>query len=141
MRCFRPRIEARCVGAAEEWDVKRVEQSKLIWMPRVFAMALALFLMAFSLEAFSGEATALQRAAGFAMGVLPGLLVAGVAWLSWRRPSHGGWAAIALAAAFTVWFHTYRDIAAFSLLSLPLLAIGGLFLLLAKGAGRRHAGN
>ena len=80
--------------------MNRAEQSKLIWVPRIIAMALALFLLAFSLEAFPIEGAAVEKMAGFVAGLLPGLLVVAVLWLSWKRPLWGGWAAIALAAIF-----------------------------------------
>ena len=60
----------------------------LLWAPRAFGIALALFLGLFALDAFTGPPS-WTMAPAFAMHLVPALIVAGAVVAAWRVPLVG----------------------------------------------------
>ncbi len=95
----------------------------LIWIPRGLLIALGALMLLFSLDSFGGDASLGQQLLGFLMHNLPLLAVLLILWLTWKRPLWGGIVFLALAAFFTLFFHSYNNIITFILVTLtPLLA-------------------
>lgn len=105
-----------------------------IWPARMAAIAVALFLALFALDAFEGTEGVLHKLAHFAMHLWPtGLLVVVIA-LAWRRPWVGVVAFVLLAAAYAVWAWDHPDWVL--VISGPLMLVAALYAL----AARRSAG-
>jgi hypothetical protein len=60
--------------------------------------------------------------------VLPWLPVWCAVFIAWKKPGIGGLLFLFLAAASVSFFHTYQGLIPFSLISLPLIIIGIVFL-------------
>jgi len=60
--------------------------------------------------------------------VFPWLLVWGAVFVAWKNSRTGGVLFLVLATASMFFFHTYQELIPFSLISLPLIIIGILFL-------------
>jgi uncharacterized membrane protein len=67
---------------------------------------------------------------------LPWLAVWVLVYVAWRWPIIGGWLLFIMGVVFTMMFDTYENILAFSLISLPVLIVGILFLM---GGNRRRS--
>jgi len=72
----------------------------LLWMPRVFAILLGLFLGLFALDAFSEGKPLVQALADFVIHLAPAAVLFGVVALAWRREWIGGTAFVGLAIAY-----------------------------------------
>lgn len=59
--------------------------------------------------------------------VLPWLLVWAALLAAWKNPAAGAVLFLAVAAAFTMFFHTYRGLLPFLMISVPLIVISCLF--------------
>lgn len=99
-----------------------------IWLPRVLVILLILFLSLFSLDAFSDPASLSQKSIGFLMHLMPSIILLIALVISWKHPLQGGALFIVLGIAFTLYFHTYRFLSSFIIISFPLFIIGVLFI-------------
>ncbi len=97
------------------------------WLPRLLAVVYALFLSLFAFDSWEGVGF-WEGLAGFVIHLLPVYLVTFALVVAWRWRALGGLLFIALAAGFTVAFG-WREPETLLLLALPLVVIGGLFLL------------
>ncbi len=75
----------------------------VIWAPRVFGVAVSLFLALFALDSFDGGPLT-ETIPGFLMHLIPAAIVAAVVAAGWRRPWIGaaGFGALAIAYAVMV---------------------------------------
>ena len=105
------------------------------WLPRLLAVLYALFLSLFAFDSWEGVGF-WEGLAGFIVHLLPVYLVAFALVVAWRWRAAGGLLFIALAAGFTVAFG-WREPETLLLLALPLVVIGGLFLLDGYVSARR----
>ena len=64
--------------------------------------------------------------------LLPWLTVWAVLLAAWKNSTAGAVLFLGLAAAFTMFFHTYRGIFPFLLISAPLIIISALFLIVSR---------
>ena len=108
---------------------KNLDLSRFIWIPRIAAIAIILFLMLFSLDVFSMGGGILAMIGGFLLHSLPSILLAVILALFWNRPWVCGWVFIGAAVFFTFWFGTYSRADIFLLVSAPPLIVGVLFLI------------
>ena len=112
----------------------------LIWAPRVLAVAMALFLGMFALDAFDGQPPG-QALPAVALHLLPSAIVIAVLAAAWRHPWLGAAAFAALALAYALMTPERPDWT--FAISGPLALIAALFALSAAGnsptAGRRAA--
>ncbi|MBN1565678.1 MAG: hypothetical protein JXA10_17675 [Anaerolineae bacterium] len=98
----------------------------LVWTPRGVAV---IYILMMSLFALDVEDESFVRAVlGFVIHLIPALILLGCTVLAWRNPRAGGIAFLVLGVGFTWFFHTYEDVAAFIILSVPLFVAGVLFL-------------
>ena len=106
----------------------KLSKSILYWIPRVLAVAYALFISIFALDAFSEGIPVAEAILGFLIHLTPtAILVVALAY-AWKHPRNGGIAFIILGVIFTLYFNTYRNPVTLALISLPLFVIGVLFL-------------
>lgn len=94
---------------------------------RILAVIYAGFLTAFAL--LSG-AHGMGGGRDFILNLpnaLPWLLVWGALLVAWKSPAAGAVLFLAVAAALTIFFHTYRGLFPFLMISVPLIVISCLF--------------
>ena len=63
----------------------------------------------------------------FLIHIIPGVLILGAVSLSWFCPRYAGLAFIVLGLVSIFFFHTYREVEMFLMLSVPLIVIGIFF--------------
>ena len=98
-----------------------------LWLPRGLAILYILLLSLFSLDVFSEGYAFPELLLALFMHLLPALVLTAILVLAWYRPKWGGIAFLVLGLVFTIFFHTYENIVAFLVISLPLFVTGGLF--------------
>ena len=98
----------------------------MLWMPRMFGMALGLFLALFALDAFETGEPLWRNVAGFLVHLVPSFLVLVLVGLSWRREWIGGFAFLALSIAYAVMVGFRLDWV--FAISGPLVLVGLMFL-------------
>ncbi len=114
-------------------------QTIVNWVPRVIAILFILFLFVFSLDVFSSNGNAMQKAAGFLITNIPTAIFILLLLFTWKFEIFGGILFILAAVEFTMYFHTYKGMDRFLLISAPLFLSGIIFLI--NGIkNRRHGG-
>lgn len=98
----------------------------MMWTPRVLGLALAVFLGLFALDAFRPGQPLTKGLIGFAIHLLPSLLVAAAVALAWRWPWLGGALFVLFALAYTFSVHGRLDWTL--VIAGPLLLVGLLFI-------------
>ncbi len=101
---------------------------KLYWIPRVLTIIFILFLSLFALDAFSGNASFLEKLIGFIIHLLPSFVLLAILATSWKYPVFSGIAFILISIAFTLFFDTYGHLYSFLAVSVPPFVIGALFI-------------
>ena len=96
-------------------------------LARILALIYIVFLSILALDIFDIGFPWPQALIAFAIHLIPAFLTIACLIVAWKRPTIGGWLFLALAVGFTLWFRTYRNPGDFAVVSLPLLVIGGLF--------------
>ena len=96
----------------------------LLWLPRILGIAVALFLGAFALDAFSGGAPLARAIPDFLIHLVPAFAVLAVVAVAWRYPWVGGIVFVGLAIAYAMSVNRLDWIA---LISGPLLVVGVMF--------------
>jgi len=92
-----------------------MEAGKLIWIPRVLAIAFIVFISLFALDAFSGGDPLMRKLEHFLIQLIPSFILALVLLIAWRKPLLGGSLFIFLGIAFAFLLRSYRS-------SFPVLA-------------------
>jgi len=100
----------------------------LHWIPRILAIALALFLALFALDVFGEFDTIGETLIALFMHLVPTFVVLAAAAVAWRWNLAGGVLFILLGAMSMVFFDTYEELLSFLLISTPAFVIGALFL-------------
>ncbi|MFA7468861.1 MAG: hypothetical protein WCY82_11460 [Desulfotomaculaceae bacterium] len=106
-----------------------VKNNNLIWVPRFLTIVFILFISLFSLDAFSNNDPYYQQLINLSIHVMPALVPIAILLISWSRPLISGLLYITLSIIFTLLFKTYVEIINFLVISLPLIAIGALFII------------
>lgn len=101
----------------------------LYWLPRISALFLILFLAIFALDVFVPDQPVLSILIGLLIHLVPNFIMLAALILAWKKERLGGVILLCLGLFFTIFFHTYREFYSFMLVSLPLFAIGFLFLI------------
>ena len=100
----------------------------LIILTRILALAYIAFLAIMALDIFNVIGLSpMEKGIAFIIHLVPAFLAAVCLAVAWKQKLIGGALFLALAVGFTLFFHTYRDIGGFMVVSLPLVVIGGLF--------------
>jgi hypothetical protein len=101
---------------------------KLIWIPRVLAIVVIVFLTLFGLDTFSGDAPFLKELGDFFIHSIPSLVLLLVLFVFWKRPLIGGSLFILISVAFTLlYFKRFPSLSTFLLLIFPFFLVGILF--------------
>lgn len=102
----------------------------LTFLPRILALAYIVYISILALDIFNiGFLSWPERLIAFVIHLIPSFLTIACLIVAWKRAAIGGALFLVLAIGFTLWFHTYRHLGNFAVVSLPLLIIGGLFIL------------
>ncbi len=98
---------------------KRLDFMK--WTGRIISILIGLFLvlMSFDTPVFT---------LGFFMHLIPAFLVFGALGVAWKYEVIGGWIFVLLGLISVFFFSTYEDVVTFLIVSMPLFAVGVLFL-------------
>lgn len=105
------------------------KQSIVYWFPRVLAILFIGFLLLLATDSFSGSSSLGQNLIGFIIEGAPAIILILVLWFAWKNGVVGGVLFLVMALLFTIFYHTYQRWDTFILISLPLILIGGTFLL------------
>ena len=81
---------------------KYMQRAVAVWFSRLLAVALALLLGAFALDAFDSAVALPQQLLGFAVHLAPAALVAAALFVAWRAPGLGAICFLLLAGAYAV---------------------------------------
>jgi hypothetical protein len=110
-------------------------QKNLIRLPRILAIAMALFLAVFALDVWEEHSTMLARAEALFIHLLPSLLILLALLLSWKKPRLGAIIFTFLGALYL--FNEWGHWRAITFLAAPLFIIGVLFwIAFMKGSNR-----
>jgi hypothetical protein len=101
--------------------------SKLLWIPKVLAIAFILFLLLFGADVFSGDAPFIEKLTGFLIHSIPALILMIILFAFWNKPRVAGSLLLVFAVAFIAYFKLYRSLSTFLMLGLPILLIAALF--------------
>ncbi len=97
----------------------------LIRLPRILAIAMALFLAVFALDVWEEHSTMLARAEALFIHLLPSLLIVLALLLSWKKPRWGAIIFTFLGGLYL--FNEWGHWRAIGLIAVPLFIIGVLF--------------
>ena len=114
--------------------------SRIVWWPRLLAIAYALFISIFAADAFEGMVGFWQKATSLFMHLIPTWLCIGVIAIAWKREWIGAVLFVALAGLHlvTMWSRGFHW-SGYAAIEVPLVVLGVLYLL-AWRARRRDAG-
>ena len=98
----------------------------LRWLPRLLAVAYALFLSLFAFDVWEGVSF-WEGLAGFIVHLMPVYFVLFALIVGWNRPRAGGVLFLVLAVAFSL-FYGWDEPALLALMAGPLVVVGLLFL-------------
>ena len=101
----------------------------LIILTRTITIAYIIFLALLASDVFNIIGLSpMEKGIAFVIHLIPAFLTLGCLITAWIRPRVGGILFLVLAVGFTIFFHTYRDLNIFAVVSLPLVIVGGLFI-------------
>ena len=89
------------------------------WIPRLLTLIFILFLSILALD--------VENILGWIIHMIPSFVLIGILIFAWKKPLIGSIAFLIIGVIFTIFFKTYREILLFSIISLPLFIIAGLF--------------
>ncbi|MBI3332342.1 hypothetical protein HYZ99_05315 [Candidatus Peregrinibacteria bacterium] len=100
----------------------------LTWTPRILAILYIGFISIFAFDVFDQGYFLWETILALFMHLIPSYILIGATVLAWKRPKLGGIGFLLLSIVFTLFFKTYQAVVNFTLVSVPLLIIGALFL-------------
>jgi len=98
---------------------------KLLWAPRLLAVAVSLFLSVFALDAFGSGTSFFEALPDFLIHLLPSAIVVAVVALAWHREWIGAVVFAVLAVAYAV--AAREHLSWIAAISGPLLITGALY--------------
>lgn len=100
-----------------------------IWIPRILAIIMGIFISLFAFDVFQENSVSFKQVLGFIIHLAPSFFIFISLLIAWKYYLLGGIIFILVGVFFTVFFHTYKSISSFLLLSLSLFIIGTLFII------------
>lgn len=104
------------------------EINRLLWIPRVFMIALIIFLSLFALDVFGSNKSPVYQIGGFLIHLIPSFILLLGLIISWKHPIIGGCFFLIAGIIFTLYFGTYKNLEVFLIISLPVLMEGLIFI-------------
>ena len=98
-------------------------------LPRVLLIFLISFFIVMSMDVFSMPGTTLEKVIGFSIHSFPALLLLIPLFISNKRPQTAGIMCILLAFVRIFFFHTYKHLIPFLIISVPPFVIGHIFMI------------
>ena len=98
-----------------------MEKNKIFfWSPRILAIIYILFISIFSLDS--------KSILEWIIHMIPSFILIAITAIAWKWEKIGGILFIILGIAFTLFFHTYKHIIGFTMISIPVFLIGTVFI-------------
>jgi hypothetical protein len=110
----------------------------LLWTPRVFGIAISIFLGLFAMDAFNGTKPLPAKLADFVIHASPAWVTLAIVTVSWHREWIGGLAFLGLGVAYAVLVSNRPDW--ILVISGPLFIGGSLFMWNWRHHDQLHAG-
>ena len=101
----------------------------ILWLPRLLAIAFALFLSVFALDEVGTAAPIATQALGAAIHLVPAALVLLTVILAWRAPARGLLVCVLLACAYVLRAWGVMHWSAYLVIVGPLLVLAALYAL------------
>ncbi|MFC2078896.1 hypothetical protein ACFLSZ_02840 [Candidatus Bipolaricaulota bacterium] len=99
----------------------------LLWMPRVLAMALALFLSMFAMDVFFEGKDFWETSGAFLTHLVPSFCVITILVIGWRRDGLSALGFLTLAIAYFVAFSGWRNVSESLVFALPPIGVSLAF--------------
>jgi len=90
---------------------------------------MGVFISLFAFDVFQENGLSFNQVLGFIIHLIPTFLIFISLFIAWKYYLLGGIIFILVGIFFTVFFHTYKSISSFLILSLSLFIIGALFII------------
>ena len=103
-----------------------------IWIPRGVIIFFIAFLFLFSLDVFSTPEPLIKQIGAFFIHSIPSWVLIIVLIFTWKKPFITGIILEILAVFSIFFFHTFEHLAGFLAVTLPLILIGGSFIIYDK---------
>ncbi len=116
-----------------------MKKTALSWIPRIIGVAVILFLVTFSMDAFEGNEPIGLKLLGFLMHNIPALLLAGALIVAWKWEMVGGIIFIVFFLAGCYFFRSFAGNPASLAVTSPVLVAGILLVLSFARTRRREA--
>jgi hypothetical protein len=100
----------------------------LYWSPRILAIAFAVFISIFALDAFGENHGFWPTALAFSIHMIPTMIVVAILIAAWRWEWVGAVVYALLTAIYLWWGLPRRPLLGVLMIAIPLLVIAGLFL-------------
>ncbi|MFA5431905.1 MAG: hypothetical protein WC319_03420 [Candidatus Paceibacterota bacterium] len=107
----------------------KIKKILIFCFPLVLAIIYTVFIAILSFDVFDVNASLLEKIGGFVMHNIPTIILLIALFFVWKNILISGAMFLSIFILFTIFFKTYQRWDAFVLISVPLLIIGGLFLL------------
>lgn len=105
------------------------KQKIFLKIANILIIVYILFISMFAFDIFGEAWPWWQILVGLLIHLIPSFVLIGILILANKKPLWGGIFFIIMSICFTIFFNTYRMWQSLVFLSLPLLIIGGLFVL------------
>jgi hypothetical protein len=118
-------------------DIMKTRTGVLHWIPRILCIFAILFISMFALDAFDPGLTIWQQLAGFAIHLIPSLILLILLVIAWKRELVGGiiFTLIGLGVTPFVYFHNYNlnhsawiSLGIIMITTFPFVLVGILFI-------------
>jgi hypothetical protein len=100
-----------------------------IWFPRIMLIIFALYLIIFAYDVFGGPQRFLDKIESFLLHIIPTIVLLLILWLAWKKPMWCGFLLILVCFIFTVFYHSYKTLMNFVIISGAPFLIGILFII------------
>jgi len=100
------------------------------WLPRIVAIIYTVFISIFALDAFSKDYSLLENIIAFTIHLIPSFVLLVLTVIAWKWQTLGGILFILVSIIFTFFFKSYRHFWGFTLITIPILLLGFLFIML-----------
>ncbi len=110
---------------------KTANFNKIIYLiPRVVSIIFILFIsFILVISSFAEPGSIWLKLMGFIIHLIPSFILLAGLIIAWKNEKIGSYIFLGLCIVMTLFFHTYKKLGTFLIMSLPILIISGLFYL------------